>query len=164
MIKMQVRGLKEAISEMGVRKALIPAIVADAVSDIGDAFIDELRGHVEAQDFNFKALSFSYRARKRRNKEKWWIHEGTLLDLFEKRGSGVTVTVGAFEDTPYKPGVSAGQVAMWLEQGAPEANIPARPLFRRTKAQFNRSMAVKVALASAAAAIASAKRRNGRKK
>lgn len=160
MIKLRVTGLKEAAAKMGVRKALVPIIISDMLSDMGDAFLTQLRGHVLAQDFKFPGLSFRYRARKRRNKTKWWIHEGTLLDLMESRvQSASSIEIGAFEDVPYMRGYSVKDIATILEMGAPEAHIPARPLFKKTKATFNRSAAFKAAMAAAAAAAVGAKRR-----
>lgn len=159
MVKFQLNGLKSAIDGMGARKALVPIIMADISRGMGDAYIKHIKMHVKEQDYNFPALSIKYRMRKRRNKEKWWIHEGSFLKRLESRPTKSSVVAGAFADVPYARGLSMLDVATILEQGAPEFGIASRPLFKRSKADFPKTTVYKELLAGAAASIASGKRR-----
>ena len=142
-VDIQLKGLNSALTKMRVRRALIPVIMAEFMNDAGEEFLKEVRKHVIDQDYNFPALSFAYRARKRRNKTKWWIHMGSFLDKLSFEVKGNRLTAGALEGVMYNDKWSMLDLAKVLEHGNPEAHIPARPLFRRAKRDFHSSAFLK---------------------
>jgi hypothetical protein len=54
-----------------------------------------------------------------------------LREIAEKAGNPGTLRVGFLENTPYPNGTLVAMVAAIQEFGAPAANIPSRPFFRR---------------------------------
>lgn len=124
-----------------LNKTLRPTFVAQVDKD-GELILERLRGHIDAQDLGWVALSpISVRIK---GSEKIWVDTGTIYNAmtvqkFTFSKSQFSVFVGVPEGVSH-PGtsVSSATICMWLEEGTPR--MPARPLFQPTFEEVERTI------------------------